>query len=146
MVGRTAMTPTPGTPAASRREWLASMSAAAGGLAFLNEAVGQDRNPAAQVADSAANVRITALKTYLVQHKVYVQIETSAKISGWGEVSALVPTAAEALAQSLFELLDGENPTRIEHLWQKLYRAHRDMRGGAVLGHTRARPGLPLGG
>src|SRR5262249_23515094 len=36
----------------------------------------------------------------------------------------------------LFELLDGENPTRIEHLWQKLFRAHRDMRGGAIMVHT----------
>src|SRR5437762_2653077 len=130
MVGREPMNSTPGAQGPSRREWLASLGAAASGMAFLNEAVGQDKNPAAQVADSAASLRITALKTHLVQHKVYVEIETSAKITGWGEVSALVPTAAEALARSLFELLDGENPTRIEHLWQKLYRAHRDMRGG----------------
>jgi galactonate dehydratase len=130
------MNPTPGAQGPSRRQWLASMSAAAGGLALLNEAVGQDKNPAAQVADSAASLRITALKTHLVQHKVYVEIETSAKITGWGEVSALVPSAAEALANSLFELLDGENPTRIEHLWQKLYRAHRDMRGGPFMVHT----------
>ena len=40
------------------------------------------------------------------------------------------------LVQSLFELIEGENPTRIEHLWQKLYRAHRDMRGGALMVHT----------
>jgi len=130
------MNPTPKAQGASRREWLASFGAAAGGMVFLNEAVGQDKNPAAQVADSAASLKITALKTHLVQHKVYVEIETSAKITGWGEVSALVPTAAEALAKSLFELLDGENPTRIEHLWQKLYRAHRDMRGGPFMVHT----------
>ena len=36
----------------------------------------------------------------------------------------------------MFELLDGENPTRVEHLWQKLYRAHRDMRGGPFMCHT----------
>jgi galactonate dehydratase len=45
-------------------------------------------------------------------------------------VTGLEPAVAAALAQSLFELLDGENPTRIEHLWQKVYRSHRDMRGG----------------
>ena len=38
--------------------------------------------------------------------------------------------------QSLFEFIDGENPTRIEHIWQKLFRAHRDMRGGALMVHT----------
>ena len=73
-----------------------------------------------------------------MQHKVYVEMLTNQKITGWGEVSALVPTAAEALANSLFELLDGENPTRIEHLWQKLYRSHRDMRGGPFMCHTLA--------
>jgi galactonate dehydratase len=130
------MNPTPRAQGATRREWMVSLSAAAGGMALLNEAVGQEKNPAAQVADSAASLRITGLKTHLVQHKVYVEIETSAKITGWGEVSALVPTAAEALAKSFFELLDGENPTRIEHLWQKLYRAHRDMRGGPFMVHT----------
>src|SRR5258706_15672583 len=113
------MNPTPGTQGPSRREWLASLGAAASGMAFLNEAVGQDKNPAAQVADSAASLRITALKTHLVQHKGYVEIETSANITGWGEVSALVPTAAQALARALFELLGGENPTPIEPPWQE---------------------------
>ena len=120
----------------SRRELLGSLGAAAGGMLLLNDGVAQEKNPAAQVADSAAGLRITAMKTHLVQHKVYVEIQTSAKVTGWGEVSALVPAAAEALARSLFELLDGENPTRIEHLWQKLYRAHRDMRGGPFMVHT----------
>ena len=38
----------------------------------------------------------------------------------------------------LFALLDGENPTRIEHLWQKIFRSHRDIRGGPFLIHTLA--------
>jgi galactonate dehydratase len=33
-------------------------------------------------------------------------------------------------------LLKDENPTRIEHLWQKLYRAHRDIRGGPFMVHV----------
>jgi galactonate dehydratase len=65
-------------------------------------------------------------------------LQTSHKITGWGEVSALMPTAAEELTKSLFELLDGENPTRIEFLWQKLFRAHRDIRGGPFMCHTLA--------
>src|SRR5262249_50860830 len=67
---------------------------------------------------------------------VYVRIETNRGIVGWGDVKAIEPRSAKALAESLFELLDGENPTRIEHLWQKMYRAHRDMRGGANMVHT----------
>jgi hypothetical protein len=45
-----------------RRQMLGSMGAAAAGLAFLNDAVGQDQNPAAQVEDRGASIKITALK------------------------------------------------------------------------------------
>ena len=121
----------------SRRGLFGAMTAA-GGLMLLRHAVAEEKNPAMQVADSAASIRINGLKTHRVQHKVYVEILTNQTVTGWGEISALVPTAAEELAKSLFELLDGENPTRIEHLWQKLYRAHRDMRGGPFMCHTLA--------
>jgi len=59
-------------------------------------------------------------------------------VTGWGEIDQLEPQVAAALARSLYELLDGENPTRIEHLWQKIYRSHRDMRGGPFMTHTLA--------
>src|SRR3954454_3538761 len=59
---------------------------AAGNL-FLAEAVAD--NPAAQVEDRGAAVRITGMRTHRVAHKVYVQIETNHKVTGWGEVSAL---------------------------------------------------------
>ncbi len=94
------------------------------------------QNPAANVADTGSTIRINRMRTHLVGHKVYVQIETNRNVTGWGEISALEPRTANLLAQSLYELLDGENPTRIEHLWQKLYRSHRDMRGGAFMVHT----------
>jgi len=94
------------------------------------------QNPAANVADNGSTIRISRMRTHLVGNKVFVQIETNRKVTGWGEVSALEPRTANLLAQSLFELLDGENPTRIEHLWQKMYRSHRDMRGGPFMVHT----------
>ncbi len=121
----------------SRRGLFGAMTAD-GGLMLLRHAVAEEKNPAAQVADSAASIRITGLKTHRVQHKVYVEILTNQNVTGWGEISALVPGPAEELTKSLFELLDGQNPTRIEHLWQKLYRAHRDMRGGPFMCHTLA--------
>src|SRR5438874_1733921 len=117
-----------------RRTLIGAAGAAAAGALLLNEAVAA--GPAANVADRAAGIRIRALRTHRVGTKVFVQIETNQKVTGWGEVSALEPSAAEALARSLFELLDGENPTRVEYLWQKLFRAHRDMRGGPFMVHT----------
>jgi galactonate dehydratase len=106
------------------------------GLLLLEDAVGQENNPAAQVEDRGASIKIRALKAMPAGRKAYLKIETSAQISGWGEVTGLDPEVACALARSLFELLDGENPTRIEHLWQKVYRSHRDMRGGPFMTHV----------
>lgn len=100
------------------------------------EFVAAVQNPAAQVEDRSSSIRITRLTPTAVGPKVFVKIETNHGITGWGEIDQLEPQVAAALARSMFELLDGENPTRIEHLWQKLYRAHRDMRGGPFMVHT----------
>jgi galactonate dehydratase len=132
---------------ASRREWLGSsgilaataLAASRAGM-DLNAAMGVDdaNNPAANVSDRATTIRITKLTATPVQRKVFLKLETNHGVTGWGEIDQLEPFVAAVLAQSLFELLDGENPTRIEHLWQKIYRAHRNMRGGPFLTHTLA--------
>lgn len=117
-----------------RRELLGAAGAVAAGGLLLSEASAQ--NPAAAVEDRSSTIRISAMRTYRVGAKVFVQIETNHKITGWGEVSGVEPRAAEALAQAFADLLNNENPTRIEFLWQKMYRAHRDMRGGPFMTHT----------
>ncbi len=102
----------------------------------LSEVVAAVQNPAAQVADRSSTIRITRIAATPVGPKVFVKIETNHGITGWGEIDQLETRVAAALVQSLFELIDGENPTRIEHIWQKLYRAHRDIRGGPFMTHT----------
>jgi galactonate dehydratase len=124
------------TKRVGRRELLTGFGAAAAGVAFMNEAVGQDKNPAAQVGDRSSTIHITGMKTYWVGPIVYVKIETNHGISGWGDLKGVDPRVAKVLVKSLFELINGENPTRIEYIWQKLYRAHRDMRGGALMVHS----------
>jgi galactonate dehydratase len=106
------------------------------GVALLAGMAAAVAPPRADTEDRGSAIRINALRTHRVGSRVYVKIETNQKVFGWGEISALEPGAAEALARSLYELLDGENPTRIEHLWQKLFRAHRDMRAGPFMVHT----------
>ena len=120
----------------NRRDLLAASAAISAGVFFLNERVRAAENPAENVADRASTIKISALKATRVGTKAYIKIETSHKISGWGEVTGLEPDVSCALARSLYELLDGENPTRIEHLWQKLYRSHRDIRGGSFMTHV----------
>jgi galactonate dehydratase len=119
----------------NRREFVESAGLVAAGGILLAGAAGA-AEPGANVEDKGSAVRITALKATPVGPKAFVKIETSMKVTGWGEITGLEPKVASALAESLFELLDGENPTRVEHLWQKLYRAHRDMRGGPFMVHT----------
>src|SRR6185503_2891607 len=113
----------------NRREWMT-------GVAGLTAAVGQEKNPAAQVADRTSSLRITGMKAYWVNSHVFLRIDTNHGISGWGDVKGVDPRVAKPLAESMYELIDGENPTRIEHLWQKVYRSHRDMRGGPFMVHT----------
>src|SRR5262245_58994065 len=119
--------PVSSRPRLPRRDWFASVAAATAGVALLNEASHGQDNPAAAVGDRTTNIKCKALQATPVGPKCYVKIETNMDVTGWGEITGLDPKVAAVLAQSLFELLDGENPTRIEHLWQKIYRSHRDM-------------------
>ncbi|MFN7802816.1 MAG: mandelate racemase/muconate lactonizing enzyme family protein [Planctomycetaceae bacterium] len=121
-----------------RRGWLQSMGAAAVGWSLVDQAVAQEQAPGSQVLDRASSIRITGLKTYWVGPIVYVKIETNHGIVGWGDLKGTDVRVGRVLVESLFELIDGENPTRIEHLWQKMFRAHRDIRGGAILIHAMA--------
>ena len=123
------MTSDQSTTQVARRDLLAGFGAMAAGMAFAERAVGDEKNPATQVSDRSSSIRITAMKTYWVGPIVYVKIETNHGVSGWGDLKGVDPRVARVLAESLFDLIEGENPTRIEHIWQKLYRAHRDMRG-----------------
>lgn len=128
----------------SRRNWLASLglsAAAAGSVTIagqhvLSEFARAEDNPAAQVEDRASTIRLTKLTATPVGPKVFIKLETNLGVTGWGEIDQLEPQAAAVLVRSLFALLDGENPTRIEYLWQKLFRSHRDMRGGPFMVHT----------
>ncbi len=117
-----------------RRHLLAAGAAAAASLALVSDADAQA--PGKAVEDRSTNLKITRLRGLLAGPKAYLKVETNQGITGWGEITGLEPKVAIALAESLFELLDNENPTRIEHLWQKVYRSHRDMRGGPFMTHT----------
>jgi galactonate dehydratase len=122
----------------SRRECLSTLAAVTAGQALLQKVVGDEVNPAAQVADRTTSIKITAMRAHWVGSHVLIKIETNHGVSGWGDLKGVDPRVSKPLAESLFAMLDGENPTRIEHLWQKIYRAHRDIRGGPFLIHTLA--------
>ena len=88
------------------------------------------------VEDRGASIRVTRLTAIPAGRKGYVKLETSEGITGWGEINNMVTPVACALAESLAEIVVGENPTRIEHLWQRLFRSHRNLRNGGLMMHT----------
>ena len=79
-------------------------------------------------------MKITALKTFLVAPRwLFLKVETDEGISGWGE--PVLEGHAETLATKIAELSDfliGLDPSRIEDIWQMLYR-NGCYRGGPVL-------------
>ena len=99
------------------------MAAAAAGAtgALVNDIVHAADQPGKHVEDRALAIRITGLKATAFGGFLYVKVETNRGIAGWGETAGLEPKALP-LVHSFSQLLVGENPTRIEYLWQKLYR------------------------
>lgn len=71
-------------------------------------------------------MKITDVKTFLTDDNrpsVYVKIETDEGISGYGESSiGFMPRGAHGLLQDIKPYLIGEDPERIEYLWQLAYR------------------------
>lgn len=122
----------------TRRDWMTGIGAFSAGAGAWAGTTLAAQNPAADVADRTSTIRITALTPTIVASKVFLKLETNHGLTGWGEIDQLETRTAKTLVSSVYELLDGENPTRIEYLWQKIYRSHRDMRGGPFMTHTLA--------
>lgn len=79
-------------------------------------------------------MRITDMKLYHVKPRwLFLKIETDEGIIGWGEpiVEGRALTVATAI-EELKRYLIGEDPLRIEHHWQNMYRS-TFYRGGPVL-------------
>jgi galactonate dehydratase len=79
-------------------------------------------------------MKITRLETILVQPRwLFLKMHTDAGIVGYGEpvVEGRAHTVQQAV-QELESYLIGQDPRRIEHHWQAIYR-HSFYRGGPVL-------------
>ncbi len=122
-----------------RRDFLRAAGLAGfGALGLGSAALGQGgQKPQA----GEGEVRITDVKTHDIG-RIIVEIVTDAGVSGWGEVNTVPSRLAAPVVRAYRPLLVGANPTRIEHIWQMLYRAHRNVRGGAV--HVSAIGGIDI--
>ncbi|WP_435101139.1 galactonate dehydratase [Arhodomonas sp. AD133] len=79
-------------------------------------------------------MKITQLKTWQIPPRwLFLKIETDDGVYGWGEpVIEGRAATVEAAVHELADYLVGEDPRRIEHLWQTLYRGGF-YRGGPIL-------------
>jgi len=79
-------------------------------------------------------MKMTAFELFKVPPRwLFLKISTDSDLAGWGE--PIVEGHADATAAAVREaagLLIGQDPTRIEDIWQRLYRG-RFYRGGPVL-------------
>jgi galactonate dehydratase len=79
-------------------------------------------------------LKITGVNVHLLDRYLYAEVLTDAGISGIGETGAwgyLEPTAAAI--EKFTRYLIGQDPLRIEHHWQYMYRSTH-FRGSAVMG------------
>jgi galactonate dehydratase len=79
-------------------------------------------------------VEITALQSV---REVYVKIVTDDGLVGWGEATNFAPRAVVGLIDELRPYLLGEDPRRIEFLWQEGFR-RLFARGGPITGSALA--------
>lgn len=83
-------------------------------------------------------MKITSVETLLYFQWLVVKVRTDSGITGigqtayWGWPSALVP-----IIESFRDILVGEDPLRVEHHWQRMYRL-KPFRGGALSGAVAA--------
>jgi galactonate dehydratase len=80
------------------------------------------------------DLRITGVETIMTGRDIFVKIETDAGITGYGDATQhFLPHSVAGMLKDLKPYLLGEDPHRIEYLWQSCFR-RRFHRGGPSTG------------
>jgi galactonate dehydratase len=82
-------------------------------------------------------LKVTGITTYVMESPGreygFVKVQTDEGIHGWGEGTLEMKQGTVAAAvNDLKGFVIGEDPTRVEHLWQRMYR-HGFWRGGVAI-------------
>ena len=111
-----------------RRVFLERMAMAVSGAPFWSLFL-----PEPLWAKIPGGIKITKLKTFRVDDEVYLKIFTNQDVVGEGHTTVHRKAATcEMAVRDLERVLVGRDPTRIEFLWQAMYRWPR-WRGGPIL-------------
>ena len=83
-------------------------------------------------------MKISALDTIMTGRDIFVKISTDSGIVGYGDATNhFLPYSVKGMLDDISPYLIGEDPQRIEYLWQVCYR-RRFMRGGPATGSALA--------
>ncbi|MCX7047861.1 MAG: galactonate dehydratase [Candidatus Sumerlaeota bacterium] len=120
-------------PETNRRSALKFVGAGLLGLSGLS-ALAQEAPKPADVPRKAPRMKIANVETIMTGGDVFVKIETDAGIVGYGDATNhFLPYSVEGTLKDIVPYLIGEDPERIEYLWQSCFR-RRFMRGGPATG------------
>ena len=112
----------------NRREFVKSVVAAGAGTPLGVGFVANDL-----LAQLPRQIKISKLTTMIVEDEVYLKIFTDQGVVGEGHATVhRKARTCQAALHDLTDVLVGRDPTRIEFLWQAMYRWPR-WRGGPVL-------------
>ncbi len=115
----------------SRRSFAGGIAQA--GLALMGGSAAVAQTPAA-AGKSSMRMKITKVEPILTGSDVFLKIETDAGIVGYGDATNhFIPYSSEGMLKDLIPYLIGEDPERIEYLWQACFR-RRFYRGGPATG------------
>lgn len=90
--------------------------------------------PAPALERKIPRLKIRRVDPIMTGSDIYVRIETDAGIVGYGDATNhFLPESAEGTIKDLIPLLIGQDPERIEYLWQACFR-RPFMRGGPATG------------
>ncbi len=121
----------------NRRKLLKSAMGSGALLAFGAPALVQQKSTTIPVDLSKRKVpkmKITRFDTIMTGRDEYVRLETDAGIVGYGDATNhFLPYSVEGMLKDLEPYVLGEDPQRIEYLWQSCFR-RRFMRGGPSTG------------
>ena len=121
----------------NRRNLLKSALGSSALLAFGAPTLAQQKSSAIPVDLSnrrVPKIKITNFDVIMTGRDEFVRLETDAGIVGYGDATNhFLPYSVEGMLKDLAPYVVGEDPQRIEYLWQSCFR-RRFMRGGPSTG------------
>ncbi len=112
-------------PETNRRGFAKGVAGASLGLFAVAPVVAQQKSQ---------RMKITRAESILTGSDVFLKIETDAGITGYGDATNhFLPYSVEGMLKDLIPYLIGEDPERVEYLWQVCFR-RRFQRGGPATG------------